>query len=544
MQFSKYKIQFSVLFFSFGNLVAQNTTLVNYSTNPATIANPERGFYRHSETSATNYQPLDGNELLNYRLKNNNTLLVRVFYLDKFINSAIDQNYLDLMNADFATIRKAGLKCILRFAYSKNTSGVIDASKEQMLQHIGQLKSVFELNNDVICLVQAGFIGAWGEWYYTNNFGTKPTDSDYANRKEIIEALLTAIPKNRMLQLRTPFFKQKLYSPNPISKEQAYSGISIARLGHFNDCFLSDATDSGTYNDVVTQYPYLESETKYVVMGGETCDLDKVRSSCGVALLELSKFHWSFMNFDYNQKVIANFKDNKCFDEIDQRLGYRFEMLKGNFPNRLKENEKLNFDLTITNKGFATTFNTKEVALILRNTSDKTEYPIVLNTDTRFWNTNEITPLSFSLNLPTGIASGNYELLLHIADDDIHLKNRPEYAIQLANKGTWEAVTGYNKLLHFVEINASDSKKNVVKSDKVNIVVNTFSADKITIQVPDIASYTIALYNNVGQVINVDTTLEDASTMSINTVNVSSGVYLIEFKKGNHKEFKKITVSH
>jgi hypothetical protein len=544
MQICKYKILFFIFFFSLGHLLAQNTTQITYKTNPATIPNPERGFYRHSETHAINYIPLVESDLLNYRLKSNNTLLVRVFYLEKFINCAIDQNYLNAMNTDFATIRKAGLKCIVRFAYSTKTSGVIDASKEQMLRHISQLKAIFESNNDVICLVQAGFIGAWGEWFYTSNFGIKPNDNDYANRKEVTAALLAAIPQNRMLQLRTPFFKQKMYTPNPVSKEQAYSGIDIARLGHFNDCFLSDDTDNGTYKDVITQYPYLEAETKYVVMGGETCDPNTIRTNCSVALSELNKFHWSFMNFDYNEKVIAKFKDNKCFDEINQRLGYRFEMTQGNFPNKLGLKDKLKFDLTLKNKGFATPFNKKEVTLILRNTTDKKVYPIDLNTDPRFWNTNEITTLSFNLDLPGNVTAGNYELLLHISDDDTRLKNRPEYAIQLANMGTWETRTGYNKLLHTIEITSSDLSNNVSQKEKENIVVNTFSQDQITIEIADVASYSIVFYNNVGQVLTVDKALENNDKMIINTQNIDNGVYLIEFKKDNHKEFKKITVSH
>ena len=42
-------------------------------------------------------------------------------------------------------------------------------------------------------------------------------------------------------------------------------------LGHHNDCFLASSTDYGTYDDVGKEYPYLEQDTKYVPMGGETC---------------------------------------------------------------------------------------------------------------------------------------------------------------------------------------------------------------------------------------------------------------------------------
>ena len=61
--------------------------------------------------------------------------------------------------------------------------------------------------------LQAGFIGTWGEWYFSNNYATQsggsysPTAAQQANRMKIIAALLDALPANRMLQLRTPNFK-------------------------------------------------------------------------------------------------------------------------------------------------------------------------------------------------------------------------------------------------------------------------------------------------------------------------------------------------
>jgi len=65
----------------------------------------------------------------------------------------------------------------------------------------------------VIFVVQAGFIGAYGEWFFTNNFAS-PVDPEVvstahqAARNRIVEALLKAVPSNKMIQLRTPSYKQ------------------------------------------------------------------------------------------------------------------------------------------------------------------------------------------------------------------------------------------------------------------------------------------------------------------------------------------------
>ena len=59
-------------------------------------------------------------------------------------------------------------------------------------------KIKFQDHEDVISVVQAGFIGVWGEWYYTTHFGNPnnggPNDHDWANRIKVVNALLTAVP--------------------------------------------------------------------------------------------------------------------------------------------------------------------------------------------------------------------------------------------------------------------------------------------------------------------------------------------------------------
>ncbi len=69
-------------------------------------------------------------------------------------------------------------------------------------------------NVDVINVVQIGFIGHWGEWYYSRNYATqtkeegwKPDQKQQADRNEIVKALMQAVPKNRMLQIRYPAAK-------------------------------------------------------------------------------------------------------------------------------------------------------------------------------------------------------------------------------------------------------------------------------------------------------------------------------------------------
>ncbi len=117
---------------------------------------------------------------------------------------------------------------VIRFAYTNKTHAgdcndqykicppYGDASKKIVLMHIEQLKPLLQQNADVIAVVQMGFIGIWGENYYTDYFGDASTsglarimDSSWRDRNEVLQALLNAVPKDRMVDVRTPQIKQR-----------------------------------------------------------------------------------------------------------------------------------------------------------------------------------------------------------------------------------------------------------------------------------------------------------------------------------------------
>ena len=146
-------------------------------------------------------------------------------------------------------------------------------------------------------MLQEGFIGIWGENYYTDYFGDASgngpgtiTDSSWLLRNRVLSALLQALPASRMVQVRTPQIKQKyVYGPHagtavlPLNETEAFTVSHKARIGFHNDCFLSSPDDYGTYMDlgssVQIRQPalaalrkYIETDSKYTITGGETCD--------------------------------------------------------------------------------------------------------------------------------------------------------------------------------------------------------------------------------------------------------------------------------
>jgi len=520
------------------------TTSVSYTESTENFSNPERGFYHHKETNSTSYSPLTQTTLANYRNNEKITLIMRLFYLHDFLTTPISQAYLENMRSDFTKIRNAGIKCVVRFAYSDETTlGQRDASKTQILAHLQQLAPILQSNADVIATVQAGFIGTYGEWYYTDHFGMNPTAADYANRREIVDAILNALPTNRTVQIRTPKLKQKLfYTTTALTQTQGLSTTSLARVGHHNDCFISDDSDVGTYTNIATEYPYLAQETKFVPMGGETCDFDPARSNCDVGVTEMEKFHWSYMNIDYYPEVIEEFGENNCLNDIRKRLGYRFNLTSGVFPTNANAGNTMPITIKLKNTGFASIYNDRTAYLVLRNTTTNQVYSVALASNPQLWlGTNEIT-INETITLPSNMAQGNYNLFLNLPDASATLSTRPEYSVRFANTDVWEATTGYNKLNATLNVGQA---LGIADNSRINPVIYPVPAnEEMMVEMENISEFKVTLFNTLGQNFGIITNVVDNNKISINTQSLSDGVYMIRLENGNINATKRIIVKH
>lgn len=483
-------------------------SVINYQESQEDFMNPDRGFYIHSEVLASKFEALTVDQLREYRNQaytpyqaNYNvraSLVFRHYVLNAFVNTnTLSSSFLSGMQQDFNAARQAGVRLILRFSYTIAPKGgncgswicppYGDAPKARILQHIAQLKPHLQGNSDVIALVQGGFIGVWGEQYYTDHFGDaspngagKLSDQNWRDRLEVLQALLDAVPSNRMVQVRYPQIKQKMIygvqagvNSAPISASQAFTSQAIARIGFHNDCFLSSTDDMGTYwdygttntsvsNQTTALKSYFANDSKYTAVGGETCmDSFNPQNDCaGIALSSMDELNYSFLNAGYNLEVNNDWQAGGCMGQIKQKLGYRLVMKKGTFPTTIAIGSTLSFVLELQNIGFTSPFNERTIALILRNSTTAQEYKVPLtgaNTDSRFWLPGTVIRLNPSIVLPNTIPAGKYSLLLQIADKsgDGRIANRPEYCIRMANEGTWEAQTGYNQLKHSLDISSS-----------------------------------------------------------------------------------------
>jgi hypothetical protein len=449
----------------FGCDMTKNTTdktfhdqVFTYTESNEIIANPERGLQKYSITDEsyytnTNYSNIDESELIEWRTGPEKvTVLYRYFLLGDFLQSEISETYLENIRNDFNRIRNAGLKCLVRFSYTNRQSDTApqQPSKTLILEHINQLAPVLEDNKDVIVAHQAGFIGTWGEWYYTNSeeFGTDGSidDTQWENRKDIVDAMLAATPMDIPLQVRYPEAKINMYGEMELTDGTAYANSPQARIGFYNDAFLNVWGDMGTYrvsgeyeNPVETDdYAFLSNETQYLPMTGETNGLNPPRTDGENAVMEMDLTNWSIINRDYHTGVINSWINSGHFDEMLRYLGYRFVLRQAAFT---RNGDIMEVTLNMENVGYARPFRERKVWLVLRNKDTEEEQSFLVADDLRTWEG------EFEIVIPVDISQlegGTYEVSLSMPD--MLLADRPEYAIQLANKNIWNPVNGRNIL--------------------------------------------------------------------------------------------------
>lgn len=519
--------------------VALHSQTQNYVVSSENFSNPERGLYRYTKTGSSTYNFLNSSTLTDYRVNEKITLVWREFSLDNFKTTPISAEYLANMQTDFNTIRNAGLKCIVRFCYT-HADGT-DATKAQILSHIEQLKPVMLANEDVVSSMEAGFIGSYGEWYYSNNFGTEThTTQNALDRKEVGLKIMELTP-NRKVAFRTPTIQRQIGGTTALTDLTAFNGSINSRVAAHNDCFLSSSSDYGTYINTTTDYTYLENQSKYTFDGGETCS-PTTFSECSNAIATMNRFHFSYLNADYNQSVSTLWQSNGCYDEIKNRIGYRLELLNSTISNNT-------LTINLQNTGFANIFNERKAYLVLRNSSTGVESSFQINSDIRTWRRGTTTQIIQSLNL--GLPQGTYQLFLNLPDPNL---KSPLYSIQCANVGTWDAAKGYNNLNQTYTVTSqqtvvtapivSETQPIVVEtapttpSDSVNVAVapvEIFLENNKIIKVYNLPSpnYTIAVYSTSGR---LKSTSADISKLKRGTYIVKVTCNSVVFTKKIYKQ--------
>ena len=426
-----------------------NLNHISFTECDDIFPNPERGFYFTQSFKSASASLLTASKIEQNRLQNR-TICYLGFYPKKYMNGHISEDFIQMVRNNMQVLRENGAKCIMRFAYSDSENEKPwDPTPEVVQMHIADIKPVLQEYSDVIMCLQAGFVGVWGEWYYTENFEFTPsTPEEHVLRKQVTDAMLEALPTDRSIGLRTPMFKRNMYASSyrdTLTLATAYNGSDKARVSGFNDCFGASANDLGTFDNDATR-EYWKRDTRYTLMGGETCGVSSY-CECAVTIQDCEDYHWTYLNIEYNRQVHNVWKDGGCWDEIERRLGYRLSFADV-YHSTPATGQDMTVALQIKNSGFAAPMNGRAVELILVDGNGKKTVYELNDVDPRYWFAGRTVNIEKAISIPAD-ASGKCTLYLNLPDPKPTLHDNPRFSIRLANDGVWNDELGYNKVMEF-----------------------------------------------------------------------------------------------
>jgi cysteine-rich repeat protein len=403
--------------------------------------NPERGFYNIVNL-------VDGAGEAGDIKALGQTLAYAPVRLDDYRDKPLDDALFASLDKGFSAVRSAGIKVVLRFVYNDGFDP--DAPKERVLEHIGQLKGTLNANADVIAVLQAGFIGAWGEWHSSTNGLENPED-----RAAIVTAELEALPASRSVQIRTPMYKDEIMPGGPLAAAEAWTGSPRARTGHHNDCFLASTSDMGTYADPIAMWKqYVAEEGQFTPIGGETCAVNPPRTGCAEATSELASLHFSYLNSLYHPQVLDGWEAGGCMGDIRRKLGYRLVISEALFSESVAPGGALGVSIRLMNEGYASMFNQRPVFLVLGE-GEMRRAALLSKVDPRLFSAGSEAQIKAWLRVPSDLAPGTYRLALWMPDEATSIQGSPDYAVRTANTGAWDPATGENVLAADLKVDPS-----------------------------------------------------------------------------------------
>ncbi len=430
---------------------APGVVQTTFRASDAEIPNPERGMYvwAADDLAAWTQAQAGAQFAAGYRI------VYAPVRLDAYAGAPLPGSVLAGLSDGFAKARRAGLKLIPRFIYNYPAGetqyrAAQDAPLDRVLEHIAQLKPVLAANADVIAYLQAGFVGAWGEWHTSSNDLTAP-----AARARIRDALLAALPAGRFLQLRYPPYLMEWAPQVPHWRD----GSAASRIGVHNDCFMASATDVGTYSDDAAirrrEREYVAALSTVAPFGAETCNpADEAnptpRTNCDDILREGRQFGLTYLNDTYYRRLFhTRWETQGCLAEVKRRMGYRFELLTLRHSDAVAAGQAGDLTLTLRNSGWARAFNPRSVRLVLkhRETGSVVRIPLA-SIDPRTWLPDSASTVTTPFAVPVGTPAGVYDVLLALPDGadslagDVRYSVRPANAADAGKSQAWDETLG------------------------------------------------------------------------------------------------------
>lgn len=246
-------MEYKVLPINQDNLELLNNTDRGFRLETYLDVHNGKGIYQYADTLAID---AFANELTRYQ-EDQAKLTQIYFYLTEYKERALDQTAFDHMEAFMMFLQEKGIKAILRLAYVWDDQNVQsqEPTTQQIVEHLHQLEPFFYKWASQIHVLQAGIIGAWGEWAIKAR--------DRADETTILNTLLAVTPSAMKLQVRYTDIKVK----NIDIRDQ----ISWNRVGYHDDFLIGQPHRWNTSGQLEwsRNYQFCLEDSKQQLIDGE-----------------------------------------------------------------------------------------------------------------------------------------------------------------------------------------------------------------------------------------------------------------------------------
>ena len=435
-------------------------------------------------------------------LAHHETQMTPIYGLEGTTDTELTQAALDYLEQYFIAARTHKVGLIVRFGYLWPWAEIplhITVEPEDfnlILHHIEQLSDLINQYPDVILSIESGMIGQWGEQHSTQLalgwcgtcerclmlyiYNCLDRDEGYQRSRQnfyhVIEKWLDCTRENLSdvtISIRYPpvfvWWYNLRYGTDYAAAHIHEMPVSLPgtdeyRIGVWNDSYLANVSDSGTYTAREGNYPnireeslaWLERQARHTYFGGEYgwTDMDAHYHKIPYMEHEARLTHTTYLRgpvwmgglLEYWRDNIYSGSDPVYHGKtselqfIENRLGYRFVVRNSQLSSAPKAGGNLNLSGIIENVGFAPMLFSASASVLLISGETSLEFPVELDLNSDGLDIAVSREYNIVIALPATLDSGNYDVYLKFTSD----KNGEPIA--LANIDMYDSTLKANKI--------------------------------------------------------------------------------------------------
>lgn len=282
-----------------------------YTETERRIANPDRGFY--IQVSSERPERIE-------EVSEEVRVILLAFDLEAYGKGDLPEEKLEELRVALEAAERQHTAVVFRAAYGFRSDVAEPEQIEQMGRHIRQMAELLNVYSERILVVQAGMLGAYGEWH-----SGRYLEGTEEERRESRLYLLRQWEEYLNPDIKVAVRRQRFV------REAEEAGILAGRLGIHNDALLSTHSDMGTYDDPELgreeELDWSNNRLSGQINGGEMPEPGE-RNAPENADREFGRLHLSYLNLKYNEEIISMWS-RQVMDGMDAKtclenhLGYR-----------------------------------------------------------------------------------------------------------------------------------------------------------------------------------------------------------------------------